>query len=139
MATPRRIRELAFHMLFQLDAQGQVDALRCIELDEGVGEDARHKAERLARAAYEHRAEADRAVEVFAPGWPAHRQPAVDRAILRLAHYEMTVGGVAPAVAINEAIELAKEYSTERSPGFINAILDNVRKQALSTAGGEEA
>ena len=119
MATPRDIRRLAFQALFQLDARGTVDSddirqslaenpdLKPTDLD---------KAFELATAAFTHRAEADAVMVELAPTWPAHRQAAVDRAILRLAHYEMTRGGVPPKVAVNEAVELAKNFSTDKSP-----------------------
>ena len=86
----------------------------------------------LATRAWEHRAEADRAVSEFAAEWPTHRQPTVDRSILRLAHYEMTHGGVPRAVAIDEAVELAKAFGTEKSASFINAVLDRVAGRARS-------
>jgi N utilization substance protein B len=70
-------------------------------------------------------------MEVLAPGWPAHRQPAVDRAILRLAHYELKLGKVHPKIIVNEAIELAKEFSTDKSPAFVNGLLDKVLHQVL--------
>ena len=53
----------------------------------------------------------------------------MDRAILRLAHYEMTSGRTNPKVVVNEAVELAKEFSTERSPAFVNGVLDKVLKR----------
>lgn len=89
----------------------------------------------LASRAWERRAEADKAVSEFAADWPTHRQPAIDRSILRLAHYEMTCGGVPPAVAIDEAVELAKAFGTEKSASFINAVLDRVAERARS--GGD--
>lgn len=85
----------------------------------------------LALAAFGDRRAADQAVRELAPTWPAHRQPGVDRAILRLAHYEMTSGVSQPKVAVNEAVELAKRYSTERSPAFVNGVLDKVLKRVL--------
>ena len=86
----------------------------------------------LASHAWERRAEADRAVSEFAAEWPTHRQPTIDRSILRLAHYEMTSGGVPHAVAIDEAVELAKAFGTERSAAFINAVLDRIAQRARS-------
>ncbi len=53
-----------------------------------------------------------------------HRQPLVDRNILRLARYEILSGTTPPIVAIDEAIELAGTYSTEKSASFINGVLD---------------
>lgn len=130
-----RIRRLAFQALFQLDVRGldafeEVrDSLLADEEDQALAEPDRTKALELALLAFEHRAEADDETTRLAPTWPASRQPAVDRSILRLAHYEMTRGGVPPKVAIDEAVELAKEFSTEKSPSFINALLDRVMKR----------
>lgn len=89
----------------------------------------------LATNAWERREEADKAVSEFAAEWPTHRQPTIDRSILRLAHYEMTRGGVPHAVAIDEAVELAKAFGTEKSASFINAVLDRVAVRARS--GGD--
>ena len=143
MATPSRIREVAFHLLFQLDAQGPCDVPEPSDDAEVLSAKDRAKAEALADGAFEHRAAADEAMERFAPGWPAHRQPAVDRAILRLAYHEMVALGVPVAIAINDAVELSKRYSTERSPAFINAVLDRVHKEIVEGAdggaGGERA
>ena len=126
MATPREIREVAFLLLFQLDAQGEAGALD--PGDAELSEKDLLKAEALARAAYEHREGADEAVGRLAPSWPVHRQPPVDRAILRLACYELAAGLAPASVVINEAVELAKRYSTERSPAFVNAVLDRIEK-----------
>jgi N utilization substance protein B len=140
MAKPRDIRRLALQLLFQLDAredmteqdlQQAVDnALSETKLSLSTGECERAIA--TANAAYEARRAADRAIKEFAPTWPAHRQPAVDRALLRLAHYEMTQTDINPKIPVNEAIELSKEFSTERSPAFVNALLDKILKQILA-------
>jgi N utilization substance protein B len=137
MATPRDIRRLAFQVLFQLDATGGRDTTVVREsLDgvEGFEPKERDKAFALGSAAYECRADADREFAVLAPAWPAHRQAAADRAILRLAWHEMTSGKAQPKVAVNEAVELAKEFSTDRSPAFVNGLLDKVLKRVLAAA-----
>ncbi len=137
MATPREIRRLAFQVLFQLDARGAADPAGIREsLDglEGYPPKDRDKAFELGSAAYAARAEADRELLALAPAWPAHRQAAADRAILRLAWFEMTSGAAAPKVAVNEAVELAKEFSTDRSPAFVNGVLDKVLKRVLKDA-----
>lgn len=124
----RAIRRLAFQALFQLDAHGGDEGV----LDEfaltarGTPPEVLACARRLAREAYARRHHADAEIESLAPGWPAYRQPAVDRAIFRLAHYEMTATDTPPKVVINEAVELAKEFGTEHSPAFINGVLDRV-------------
>jgi transcription antitermination factor NusB len=91
----------------------------------------------LAERAWEHRAEADRAVSELAADWPTHRQPTIDRAILRLAHYELTHAGLPAAVVIDEAVELAKAFGTEKSASFINAVLDKVAGQGRSVDGAQ--
>ncbi len=136
MATPREIRKLAFQLLFQLDAGATDEAVLSTTAPEleGLPEKDRLKAADLAKAAFDARAEADREMVELAPQWPAHRMAAVDRAILRLAHFEIASARTPPKVAVNEAVELAKEFSTERSPAFVNALLDKVLKRVLPAA-----
>ena len=95
----------------------------------------------LATEAYGDRAAADAFMTEAAPGWPAHRQAAVDRAILRLAHHEMMSGKTNAKIVVNEAVELAKEFSTDKSPAFVNGLLDKALKKVLGEAGrvGDEA
>jgi N utilization substance protein B len=136
MATPAHIRRLAFQALFQLDVRG-IDAFQDIrdavleseEVPEEFSEADRIKALELALSAFEHRAAADEETTALAPTWPSSRQPAVDRAILRLSHYELTKTDLPPKVSIDQAVELAKEFSTEKSPAFINGLLDRVYKR----------
>lgn len=69
----------------------------------------------------------DELLGTYAQGWSLERMPALDRAILRLATWEIVFNSEIPdAVAIDEAIELAKEYSTEASAGFINGLLGKI-------------
>lgn len=86
----------------------------------------------MATSAWGLREEADRAIAALAEDWPTHRQPTIDRAILRLAHYELAHTDVPAAVAIDEAVELAKSFGTERSAAFVNAVLDRVASQLRS-------
>lgn len=135
-ATPREIRRLAFQTLFQIDARGEREAEEVLATLEGAKDfdpKEREKAFRLALGAFHDRAEADKAMLELAPTWPAHRQAAVDRAILRLAHYEMTRHGTHPKIAVNEAVELAREFSTDKSPAFVNGLLDKILKKVLAS------
>jgi transcription antitermination factor NusB len=141
-AAPREIRRLAFQILFQLDVRGAADlgdARTAIAADEEVSDKDLAKADTLARAAFDDRKRADDVMRSLAPTWPAHRQAAVDRAILRLAHYEMTAGGVPPKIVINEAVELAKSFSTEKSPTFVNGLLDKIMKKLETRAAKASA
>ncbi len=146
MARPRDIRRLALQTLFQIDVRGDGDLESVRASADAFAEEGsiqyspadREKAFDAALASYQHRREADRVVAELAPTWPAHRQPAVDRAILRLAIFEMHHAEVNPKIVVNEAVELAKEFSTDRSPAFINGVLDKVLKRVLQS-GAEPA
>ena len=65
----------------------------------------------------------------LSPDWPLHRQPVLDRSILRLAAQEMAESPEQWKVVISEAIDLAREFSTEESPRFINGVLDRLQRE----------
>lgn len=119
-------------VLYQMDVTGETDPATLLEnVDpEFDPPKVREAAVELASAAWPERANADARVQKLAPEWPTHRQPPVDRAILRLAHHEMMTGRTPVKIAINEAIELAREYGSEHSPAFVNAVLDKLAKEA---------
>ena len=81
------------------------------------------------RATWEQRETIDPWIERLAPQWPPRRQPLVDRNLIRLAVWELTNTQTPPKVVIDEAIELAKQFSTEHSPAFVNGVLDAVLKE----------
>lgn len=144
MPTPNRrdLRRLAMQVLYQLDltqpkSKPADDAPASLpgadELAESLDEEhdelaTRRFAAELALQAWASHPAADEKVAALAPDWPTHRQPPVDRAILRLAYYEMASGHAPVKVAINEAVELAKDYGSEHSPPFINGVLDKLAK-----------
>ena len=80
----------------------------------------------LARDVWDTRTSLDAQLQPLTTDWPSHRQPVIDRALLRLACFELTTERVPPKVAINEAVELAREFSTEHSPAFVNGVLDQL-------------
>ena len=123
--------------MYQFDA-GRDDALTEVEqsLEASPGDKKTHEAGfALATLAWEFRKEADAAVEQFSEDWPTYRQPVIDRNILRLAWYEIFQTETPAKVVINEAVELAKEFSTEKSHLFINGVLDKLlrAKQGQTT------
>jgi len=85
--------------------------------------------ESLARGTSEMAPELDRRISEKAMHWKIERMPAVDRNILRLAIYEMTRSNTPPAVVIDEAVELARQFSGDESASFINGVLDAVHKE----------
>jgi N utilization substance protein B len=128
MASLRDIRVCAVQALHQFDA-GNAEHPELVRqsLEDSPGDEQTHqRGFELACSAWELHAHADAAVAALTPEWPTHRQPVIDRNILRLAYYEMHSGHAPPKVAINEAVELAKELSTEKSPMFINGVLDKI-------------
>jgi N utilization substance protein B len=81
----------------------------------------------VAHGVTEHAVHVDDLIASHLQGWTLDRLPAVDRAILRVAVYELLHADDVPApVAVDEAVELAKELSTDDSPGFVNGVLGQV-------------
>ncbi len=75
-----------------------------------------------------HRDEIDELVETYSRGWSLERMPAVDRALLRIAVWEMLFNDeVDDPVAISEVVDLARTFSTDDSPKFVNGVLDRIR------------
>lgn len=123
----RRAREWAMKALYQVD----VANVKLVEAFQEAREPGWEKSEAYAKTLVEgvrdNRDEIDAMISRFAKGYSLDRVAAVDFAVLRLAIFEMVFGGeVPPAVAIDEAIELAKKYSTEQSGSFVNGILASV-------------
>jgi transcription antitermination protein NusB len=87
-------------------------------------EDLVGKARRLAEGAHSHRVELDSALDAVSDHWRVDRMPVVDRAILRLALYELRYERETPTgVVLSEAVRIAKEFSTEKSGLFVNGVL----------------
>ena len=92
-------------------------------------------ADPLIRGALEHREETDARIQQYAQNWSLRRIAAVDRNILRLAIYEMFHReDIPPVVSINEAVDIAKKFSTEDSGKFVNGLLDRVKTEVLRPA-----
>ena len=112
-------RERAFAALYRAD-QLRVDTV------EGLS----GRAERLATGALAHLDEIDRLIDGAAEHWTVDRMPAVDRALLRLATYELAHEPDTPtAVILNETVRIAKEYSTQASGRFINGVLATLARK----------
>lgn len=124
-------RRLAFQVLFELDSRRAEDATEASAIlarTRGITPEQAEPLVVLVSGAYAGRKDADEAFGKIAPEWPSHRMAPVDRAILRLAHFEMSGTDTHPKIVINEAVELAKSFSSEKSPAFINGLLDRLMK-----------
>jgi N utilization substance protein B len=92
-------------------------------------------AERLVRGVLEHREQLDDIIRKHAKNWDLHRMAAVDRNVMRLAIHEMLHrDDIPPVVSINEAVDVAKKFSTADSGKFVNGILDKVKADLLRPA-----
>ncbi len=134
MASRRKARELALQMLFQWELGQHTPEhvistfLRSHKTDPDV--------EAFARALFEGTVKKikplDAMLREYAEHWRLERMAAVDRNVLRLALYELLhYTETPPAVVINEALELARRFSTEDSVEFVNGILDGIRKKQV--------
>jgi len=95
----------------------------------------RRFAEPLIRGTLQHRDEIDAKIRQYARNWDLHRMAVVDRNILRLALYEMLHrDDIPPVVSINEAVDIAKKFSTPESGRFVNGILDKIRVDLMRPA-----
>ena len=139
MAQPKKskIRELAMQILFLWDTHNSSDVGMAKQVTSDATDDVelREAALEMASAAWEHRQTADRWMQRVAPQWPPHRQPAVDRNVLRMAVWELVNTSTPPKVVIDEAIELAKHFSTEQSASFVNGVMDAILKEHRALTG----
>jgi N utilization substance protein B len=133
MGTRRKSRELVLQMLFQAD-MGRQDAeqvRRTFWTEHGsVSEDVRVFAEDLFRIATDRSKEIDGLIESHAENWRMDRMAAVDRNLLRTAVAELLGFPATPrAVVINEALEIARKFSSPESVQFVNGVLDSVARE----------
>jgi len=162
MGKRREARERAVQFLFQHDLNRPDDLDRALEQfweSQGAAAIAKEKggatwgqpielppptsdeaamrlfADPLIRGALQYRDESDEQIKKHAKNWELHRIAAVDRNILRLAIYEMLHrDDIPPIVSINEAVDIAKKFSTQDSGKFVNGILDKVKGELMRPA-----
>ncbi len=131
MGNRRKARELALNALFQgeMTATSAVENFPLLCENFEINKKAIPYGRELVYGITDKRDELDAKIEESAVNWRVSRMSVLDRNIIRLASYEMMFKeDVPPRVAIDEAIELAKRYCGEDSPGFINGILDAILK-----------
>jgi N utilization substance protein B len=122
-------REMALRALFQIDfgSVSAEEAFATVSDAERYVEDTIEFARALVTGASAHAAAIDRVIERHARDWSLDRMANVDRNILRLSLYELLYRpDIPPSVAVDEAVELAKKYSTAESGRFVNGVLGNV-------------
>jgi N utilization substance protein B len=133
MGRRRRARELALQLLYQLDVGGESDAEMTIDefwRRQTVPEEVRTFADNLVRGTKAQQPKIDELLGRFAEHWELDRMAVVDRNVLRAGVFELLWGHeVPPKVAINEALEIARKFSSEESIRFINGLLDRIRRE----------
>jgi N utilization substance protein B len=137
MGARRKSREAALQLLYQAEFEEPTSKASLARFWASRKEDrlVREYADELVLGILEHRDELDKMIQAVSKNWRVARMSIVDRNILRLASYEMRYGpGLAPAVVINEAIEIAKRYSGPEASVFVNGILDGIRKNVEHAA-----
>jgi len=142
MPARHRSRQRALQVLFLWDQRRQKidDAISAFYETLSSEEDEPRRAapdefmEALVRGASEHASDIDRRIAEKSENWRLERMPAVDRNILRLAVYEMSLLHTPAPVVIDEALELARQFSGDESVSFINGVLDAVHKEAQRDA-----
>ncbi|MCL4118577.1 UNVERIFIED_CONTAM: hypothetical protein GTU68_046285, partial [Idotea baltica] len=122
----REARERALELLYESEAR-DLDAEQLLS---GLPLSPNEYAIAALEGVEARRPEIDTLINDHAQGWTLDRLPNVDRAILRLAIWELVAQPDVPsAVIMDEAVELAKEYSTEKSSSFVNGVLDAVARK----------
>jgi N utilization substance protein B len=138
MGTRRKSRELVLQMLFQSDMgkQNAEQVRKTFWAEHGsASAEVRGFADDLFRAAVDRSTEIDRLIERHTEHWRLERMAAVDRNLLRAAVAEFLAYPETPrAVVINEALEIARKFSTPESVHFVNGVLDSIGKELESSS-----
>lgn len=136
MSARSKARKRALDILFQSDVRGEdLPAMLAAEAKRAASEPAREGSWLYAReivdGVIDNREAIDEQITTFAKDWSLARMPAVDRAVLRIGVWELLYNDEVPsAVAIDEAVELAKEFSTEDSGAFVHGVLGRVARSS---------
>ena len=131
MKARTRARGMALQVLYEVDLTGHApgSALRARLQDEPLDDRLERFVHDIVFGVVPLRAHLDRYIARYAPEWPVEQIAPIDRNILRIALWEMTLAPDTPLkVAINEAVELAKIYGSDSSPRFINGVLGSLAK-----------
>ena len=128
MPSRREARRAALNILYKADLSG-VNPADALSADEEAGMPIDEFTRELVSGVGDRLGELDELIGQASRDWTVARMPAVDRAALRLACYELLAGEVSPAVAISQAVEAVKELSTEESGSFVNGVLGQIARR----------
>ena len=125
----RRARIAALQTLYELDCTKHKaeEVLAHLKAGETLPQEALSFSEELVKGVLQNKSELDALIKKFAPAFPTEQMSIIDRNILRLAIFEILFNDKTPfKVAINEAVELAKEFGSDSSPRLINGVLGSI-------------
>lgn len=129
MSARSKARKRALDLLYAAEVRGRSAMEQLAEQQEQVGAPGNPYTTELVTGISERAARLDEVISSYAQGWTLDRMPAVDRNVLRLGCFEILyVDDVPDAVAISEAINLARDLSTDDSPTFVNGVLGNIAR-----------
>ena len=135
----RKARIAALQALYELDCtrhKAEETSAR-LRAGETLTQEALDFSEGLVKGVVQHEPELDALIRKFAPAFPIEQMAIIDKGILRLAIFEILFGGkTPPKVAINEAIELAKDFAGDSSPRLINGVLGSLTAERQVTKEG---
>jgi N utilization substance protein B len=135
MGLRRVARECALQMLYEMDVgrHSKDDILRTFWKMNEHPQNVRDFADQLFEGTVQKLKEIDRVIQQHTKNWRLGRMAVVDRNVLRIAVFEFLSGGRTPeTVVINEALEIAKKYSTHESAQFVNGILDSIKNDLMA-------
>ena len=128
----RRARVVALQALYEADSSNHeaTETLERMVTSQSIAEEPAAFARELVASVHAKREEIDRTIAELAPAWPVAQLPPVDRNVLRLAISEMLGDNRTPVSAvINEAVELAKQFGSDKSASFVNGVLGSIARQ----------
>jgi N utilization substance protein B len=127
MGARSKARKRALDILFESELQGLPMGATLLDRQANNDRPLNDYTVRLVEGVAEHRGEIDEVIVTHSTGWPLERMPAVDRNVLRIGVFELRyVDNLPVAVALSEAVSLARELSTDDSPAFVNGVLASI-------------
>jgi N utilization substance protein B len=140
VAARSKARKRALDVLFEADLRGSDPLSTLADWDRRGDPPVQSYAVGLVEGVVSHQERIDQVLSSYAEDWSLDRMPSVDRVVLRLALFELLWCDAIPdAVAIDEAVELAKSLSTEASPGFVNGVLARIVRDGVSVAAASDS
>ncbi len=141
MGARRKGREFALQVLYVMDLtkMDREKAIRSVVRGAAAEESTQDFARKLVEGTSANQVELDAMIEKYAKNWELSRMAALDRNLLRMSAYELIYETDTPvSVIIDEAVEIAKSFSTEESPKFVNGILDRIKNERKANGNGKE-